>query len=643
MKRIFKYLIVTVLAAGTMFYSCETTELEDLVNPNALTPDQANADLLFNAVQVNFLGAMQDMQYNGAALGRISYMSGRDYYQNFSSGTVSSAWSNLYSGMLPDIARMEALNGEDNALTLHLGISKALAAHVLMGIVDSVGDVPWSEAGDPDTYPSPAVDDDKDVYDAAMLMLDEAQAHIEASLNAPTFTGNDLYYNADTDNWIKYINTLRFRYHVTVGTEPATILDFISSNPIISTADADLQFNYGDQELQPDTRHPFYQSDYTTSGANIYQSSWLMDLMDGDQSEWLSYWNVDGNNAGYTSDMKVNITSDDPRRRYYFYRQSWVTPGSSAMFFYTSPTTGAGYSYAWPIEFDGAGTYTDGETLSCSLQLQPIHLEFTPDGNIDHGSFGTEYGRWCANFLGYWGRHHGNDEGTPPDNFTRTASGVYPAGGSFDNQPDIPDYGVHVETSLGDFPTGGVWQGYGGGGAGIWPIYLSSYVHFMVAETQLAAGQTALAAQSMRTAMEHSMAKVTSMSSVDPDADPTYFATQAEITAFIDMKIAEFENAPETTGLDALGYPLAKDQLDVLGEQYFVAMYGGANDAWNFIRRTGHPRTLSRGLMDNDESGLFPRTGTYPSGEISANPSILQRQDNSTLVFWDQGVVNPAN
>ena len=31
---------------------------------------------------------------------------------------------------------------------------------------------------------------------------------------------------------------------------------------------------------------------------------------------------------------------------------------------------------------------------------------------------------------------------------------------------------------------------------------------------------------------------------------------------------------------------------DVLGEQYFVAMFGGGNDAWNFIRRTGHPRTL---------------------------------------------------
>ena len=627
MKRIFKYLMMTVIAAGTMFYSCETTELEDLVDPNALSPDLADADLLLNAIQVNYLGAMQDMQGNGAALGRINYMGGRVYYNNFGSGTVSGAWGSLYSGMLPDIAAIEAQNGEDNLLAFHLGVSKAMAAHVMMGLVDSVGDIPFSEANNPSEYPSPNVDDDADVYEAAMAMLDEAEGYLAAASG-----GDDLFYGGNTTNWMKFINTLRFRYHLTVGTAPSTILDFIGANPIISSADADMQFNYGTQELQPDTRHPWYQSDYTTSGANIYQSSWLMDLMDGDQDEWFAYWTTPGGGADYVSDGQVNIESDDPRRRYYFYRQSWVTPGSSAMLYYN------GSSYMWPVELSsgGAGSYQDGETLQCSLQSQPFHLEFTQDGNNDYG-----IGRWCANFLGYWGRHHGNDEGTPPDNFTRTAVGVYPAGGSFDNQPDIPDYAVHG--SLGAFPKGAVWQGNGGGGAGIWPIYLSSYVHFMVAETQLAAGDKAAAAASMRTAMEHSFAKVLSMGSVDPDANADMFATAAEVTAFIDMKVAEFEAAPASTGLDGFGWPTAKDELDVLGEQYFVAMYGGANDAWNFIRRTGHPRTLSRGLMNNDESGLFPRTGTYPSGEISANPNILQRQDNSTQVFWDNGVTNPAN
>jgi len=628
MKRIFKYLMMTVIASATMFYSCETTELEDLVDPNALSPDLADADLLLNSIQVNYLGAMQDMQYNGAALGRISYMGGRDYYNNFGSGTVSGAWGSLYSGMLPDIEAIENQNGEENLLAFHLGISKAMAAHVMMGLVDSVGDIPWSEANNPAEYPSPSVDDDADVYAAALAMLDEAESYLNAAGG-----GDDLFYGGDVSNWMKLVNTLRMRAMLTTGDYAGAL----AMTGVIDTPDADMQFSYGTQELQPDTRHPWYQSDYTTSGANIYQSSWLMDLMDGDFDEWqtvpLAYPGLGNEEDGNAQRL---VTTDDPRRRYYFYRQQWITPGQSGMLY----AFDAG-PYNWPLSWGNNFESTaNGETLQCSLQSQPFHLEFTPDGNQ-----GDLVGRWCTNFLGYWGRHHGNDEGTPPDNFTRTAVGVYPAGGSFDNQPDIPNYDNYG--SLGgtnEGIKGAVWQGNGGGGSGIWPIYLSSYVHFMKAEAAMWLGDTGTARAMMEIGMQHSFNKVLSMSSVDADADSNYFATATDVSDFIAMKLAEFDAAANAdTSLDALGWPNNKNQLDILGEQYFVAMFGGANDAWNFVRRTGHPRTLARGLMDNAESGLFPRTGTYPSSEISANPNILQRQDNNTQVFWDSGVTNPAN
>ena len=404
----------------------------------------------------------------------------------------------------------------------------------------------------------------------------------------------------------------------------------------------DLQFSYGTQELQPDTRHPWYQSDYTTSGANIYQSNWLMNLMAGDIAEWygtfgnVAYPGAGNEEAGTAQDV---VMSDDPRRRYYFYRQSWVTPGQSGMLFFN----GAG-PYVWPLSFsgtNGAATTANGETLQCSLQLQPFHLDFTEDGADAYDMVGT----WCSAKIGYWGRTHGNDEGTPPDAFTRTAVGVYPAGGSFDNQPDVPNYDNYGSISAtGEGIRGAVWQGNGGGGQGIWPIYLSSYVHFMKAEAAMWLGDTGTAAAMMEIGMQHSFDKVLSMGSADPDADSNYFATATDVSDFIAMKIAEFNAAADADqSLDAFGWPVEKNQLDILGEQYFVAMFGGGYDAWNFIRRTGHPRTLTRSLAAPSESGPFPRTGTYPSGEISANPNILQRQDNNTTVFWDNGATNPSN
>ena len=613
MKRIFKYLMMMVIASATMFYSCETMELEDLASPNSLSPDLADADLLLNNIQISYLSAMQDMQYNGAALGRISYMGGRVYYNNFGSGTISGAWYQLYASIMPDIATIEGLNGEENLLAFHLGMSKAMAAHIMMGIVDSVGDIPWAQANNPTEYPSPAVSDDAEVYTAALAMLDDAEAMLNAAGG-----GDDMYYGGDASKWMKFVNTLRMRAHLTQGNYAAAL----AQTNVIETPADDLQFNYGTQELQPDTRHPWYQSDYTTSGANIYQSSWLMDLMDGETDDWYGT-SVAAWEAGQDP---IN----DPRRRYYFYRQTWLTPGNNAMI------KAFGGVWMWPHDWDGDSS--NGETLQCSLQDQPFHLEFTADGDNSYGD-----GRWCSNFNGYWGRHHGNDEGTPPDNFTRTAVGVYPAGGSFDNLADIHDYDSIGSLSGIAAMAGQVWQGNGGGGQGIWPIYLSSYVKFMKAEAALSSGDAAMAAMYMEAGMNESITKVMSMSSVDADADSSMFPTSGEVSAYVADVMAKFDAAPTTSALDGLGWPVEKDKMDILGEQYFIAMYGGANDAWNFIRRTGHPRTLSRGLMDNTESGPFPRTGTYPSNEISANPSILQRQDNLTTVFWDSGVTNPAN
>ena len=613
MKRIFKYLMMMVIASATMFYSCETMELEDLASPNSLSPDLADADLLLNKIQISFLSAMQDMQYNGAALGRISYMGGRVYYNNFGAYTVSSSWYQLYASILPDIAAIEGLNGEENLLAFHLGMSKAMAAHIMMGIVDSVGDIPWMEANNPVEYPNPSVSDDADVYAAAVAMLDEAQGYLDAAGG-----GDDMYYGGDASKWTKYVNTLKMRAALTTGNYAGAL----AQTNVIETAADDLQFNYGSQELQPDTRHPWYASGYQTTGANGYQSSWLMDIMNGETDDWYATTVADWS-AG-------NFPINDPRRRYYFYRQTTMTPGNQQMI----KAFGAVYMYP----YDWGGDSSNGETLQCSLQDQPFHLEFTPDGNNTYGN-----GRWCSGFIGYWGRHHGNDEGTPPDNFTRTATGVYPSGGSFDNLDDIGDY--DTVGSLGGLNAlaGQVWQGNGGGGAGIWPIYLSSYVKFMKAEAALATGDAATAAMYMEAGMNESITKVMGFSSVDAEADSSKFPTSADVATFVSDVMAQFAAAPTTSTLDGLGWPVAKSKWDLLGEQYFVAMFGGANDAWNFMRRTGYPSTLSRGLMDEVESGPFPRTGTYPTSEISANPSILQRQDNNTLVFWDSGTTVISN
>ncbi|MEZ4795782.1 MAG: SusD/RagB family nutrient-binding outer membrane lipoprotein [Flavobacteriaceae bacterium] len=601
MKNIYKLLILTIVASGTMFYSCETLELEKLGNPTALT--RADADLLLNRIQLDFNGSMAELNFEGSTTGRILVMGTRNYFARYGSGTVSTTWNNLYADILPDISAIEGGHSAENDFSFHLGISKAMQATLMINLVDWLGDIIYSQANNPGEFPSPELDDDAAVYAAAVALLDEAAAYLNG---ASAGTALDLYYGGDTSKWIKFINTMKMRANLAQGNYTAVIN---ATNVISSTAD-DLEFKYGTQLINPDTRHPDYNSDYRSDGANIYQSNWLMSLMTGTYGDF---------------NPNTGRPEPDPRRRFYFYRQNWRTPGSYALYQDVNGLLGApGNIYL----SNGAG---DGETLQCSLQNVPTHLEFTPDEDI-----------WCSAQMGYWGRSHGNDEGTPPDGFLRTAVGVYPAGGSFDGRQDVFPY---VGESIGGTYGQAVGLGNGGGGAGIEPIMLASFVDFYRAEAYLADNQPAMAATYLQSAIEKSIAKVQAFGSLDPDAnihgELDNATDSARIATFVSQTMAAFNAAPMTSALDGFGWPVEKDKMDILGEQLAVAQYGAGNDMFNFIRRTGHPRTLARSLEGSP--GLFPRTVLYPASEVSANPSIDQKTDLSTQVFWDQGVTNPAN
>jgi hypothetical protein len=600
MKNIYKFLILTFVASSTMFYSCETIELEKLENPTALT--SADPDLLLNTVQIQFRSAMSELNYEGSTTGRILVMGTRNYFQRYGSGTVSSTWNNLYTGIMPDISAIEAVHSADNDLSFHLGVGKTLQATLMLNLVDWLGDIVYSEANNPGEFPSPALDDDAAVYASALALLDEARAYLAG---ASAGTATDLYYAGDTAKWIKFANTITMRANLAQGNYTAVI----NATNVISTTADDMQWQYGGQDLAPDTRHPDYATDYRSDGAGIYQSNWLMDLMVGQYGDFTPV---------------IGGPEPDPRRRFYFYRQNWRTPGNYTLYEDVNGLFGpAGSVYL----STGAG---NGETLQCSLQTVPFHLEFTPDET-----------RWCSVQMGYWGRAHGNDEGTPPDGFIKTASGVYPSAGSFDGREDaFPYVGASPTATWGQQ----VGVNKGGGGTGIEPIMLASFVDFYRAEAYLASGDAGMAATYIESGMRKSIAKVQSFGSKDGEANSVALASAMDsdrIDDFVNTTIDAFNDAPSTSALDGFGYPVEKDKMDILGEQMLVAQFGAGNDAFNFIRRTGHPRTLARSL--EEVPGTFPRTVLYPGSEVSANPSINQKTDLSTKVFWDAGVTNPAN
>ena len=543
-----------VLFAGLTFTACETTDLDLRVSPNDLAADQADPNLLLNSIQLAYASNMAEMSDLGAELTRIDYMFGRDYFNNYPGNTFDQIWSRTYSsdfndigniniqvGMFTNIANLENIDADsDTDYSFHLGVSKTLQAHMLMLLVDYLGETALSEAGNPDEFPAPTLDDGATVYAAALGLLREAESLLTGE--PLTLGATDLFYDGDTSKWLKLINTLRLKAYVTTD-DTANFNAVIARGNYISSADDDFEFQYGTSELQPDTRHPDYALDYTPSGANIYQSNWLMELM---------------------------LNNDDPRIRYYFYRQSDATPGAD-------------------------GEPANEETLACSLAVPPQHYQ---DGGFTY----------CSVPNGYWGRSHGNDEGTPPDNFTRTAVGVYPAAGRFD-----------------DSSFGTVGLGRGGAGAGIEPIILSSYVDFWRGQM---AGNDTDRASFLESGLEKSIAKVQSFGSLDANADLSLEPNETSVTEYIDGIV------------DAFNAASGDDKENIFAEQYFTTLYGGATEAYNYYRKTGYPTTV----LPNWEldPGPFPRSFLYPQNEVVTNPALTQKQTLTQQVFWDTNPASPT-
>lgn len=558
MKKIYKYITV-VLFTGLFFNSCETTDLDLLVSPNDLAADQADPNLLLNSIQLGYASNMGEISNYGAEVTRIDFMFGRNYFNNYPGDTFNEIWARTYSsdfnlagsddpdvGIWTNVEALKAIDAEsDIDYSFHIAVGQTLKAHMLLLLVDYLGSAALSEAGNPDEFPAPLLDDGQDVYAGALALLDEAASLFATS---PQTTGvTDFFYGGDTDKWLKLVNSIKLKAHVTTG-NTAAFNAIIAGGNFISTNDDDFQFQYGARELQPDTRHPDYADDYTPSGANIYQSNWLMETM---------------------------LEKEDPRIRYYFYRQVDGTPGA--------------------LDIDGNEVDPNEEELACSLATPPDHFI--------NGGF-----TYCSVDNGYWGRTHGNNEGTPPDGFQRTAVGVYPAAGRFD-----------------DNSFGTVGLGLGGGGAGVEPIILAAYVDFWRAEMATSAADKAAF---LRAGLEKSIAKVQTFGSLDSNADLSFEPTEANVTTYIDDQVAAYSAA---TG---------DDKENILAEQYFITLFGGATEAYNYYRRTGYPTTLVPNWELNP--GAFPRTFLYPQNEVITNSNLTQKTDNSLQVFWDTNPAGPA-
>jgi len=266
----------------------------------------------------------------------------------------------------------------------------------------------------------------------------------------------------------------------------------------------------------------------------------------------------------------------DPRLRYYFYRQRT--------------------NYA-----DANST-----TVNCYTQSYPAHYPA-----------GTPF---CLIGRGYWGRDYGDNSGIPPDGDKRTTWGIYPAGGDFDANQNKS-----------------VVLSQGAKGAGIDPVWLSSYTFFLEAEAALALGITTqgTARALLEKGIRASMSKVIGYPATVGYAVPAAYAPPSSGTGSVDNYV--------NTVLANYDAAANDDQrMEIIMKEYYIATWGNGVEPYNNYRRTGKPGNMQPAIT-TPNPGLFIRSFFYPAVFANRNLNAPPQKTPGVAankVFWDN---NPDN
>jgi hypothetical protein len=565
MKRIIIFAAVTVLLVTA---SCKKRLDDLLVNPNTPTLDKADVDLYFNAVQLSFADFYNSLSDRGMEVSRVWNQGGSTYLNAFRPETFNGVWSTGYRSVLTQINAMEPIARSQNRW-YHVGAGQLMKAYTGMALVDFFGDVPWFEAANPtQSVINPKIDKGADIYANCIALLDSAIFNLNRTqASNPT---NDLYYGGNKARWITLANTLKLKAFMTtrlVDANAATkIAAVLATGNIIDTEAEDFVFRFGTQLENPNARHPKYNSCYRAAGGvGIYISNYLA-------------W-----------EMTTEKGFVDPRVRYYFRRQINARNGQLA----------ANGQPALPLT-----------ALACQGQLSPGHY---PAGMA-----------FCMAGDGYFGRDHGDPSGIPPDNTFRTAWGIYPCGGEFDNLRNNTGSSasiVNVAVTLTGTP--------GARGAGIHPIWLSSFTHFLLAEAALVLNVSGLNARTIFDAgLRQAFAKVMNFpASMSVTPDPAFVPAATEVNFYVNSVLSAYDAAATNT-----------DKLNIVMKEYHIASFGNGIEPYNNYRRTGMPTNLQP--MLNSQPGPFIRSFWYPTDHVTLNLNAKQKPDNTVKVYWDNGSAN---
>lgn len=249
-----KFIIVLLAVTALGVSSCEKW-LDINKNPNDATT--ATPDLILAGVLTNWASDVTSLTtLSGAWMGYFTHAGGWSGWYSEKKYEITAQYLNLYgyyTGQLNDTRFIRTNSGTN---VVYPAITDVVDAWYYSRLVDCYGDVPYTEACQPDLTLTPKYDDAETIYLDLIARLDNAITAFDDAVNAPDAATNaiyafkktvDIYYAGDFTKWAKFANTLKLRLvmRLTNVRTPAELATMMSNTAAIGFITANVDGNPG--------------------------------------------------------------------------------------------------------------------------------------------------------------------------------------------------------------------------------------------------------------------------------------------------------------------------------------------------------------------------------------------------------------
>lgn len=219
MKKIF----ITLVTISLLF-ACATDERYDELNIDGNNPNKVPSKTLFTGAIKNLFDINESTNVNNNVFRLFSqywtettYIDEANYDLN-TRNIPANYWNELYTNVLYDLKDCKAKPDTDT--DNKKAMISVLEVYTWQQLVDTFGNIPYSEALQGRNNPTPKYDNAQAIYQDLILRINAAILLFDASADEG-FGSADVIFNGDISKWMKFANSLKLKLAMRIADVPA--------------------------------------------------------------------------------------------------------------------------------------------------------------------------------------------------------------------------------------------------------------------------------------------------------------------------------------------------------------------------------------------------------------------------------------